>query len=354
MSDNAAAGGADLATKVKPEDNTGPLLDFPTMDVALEWVAAMSLIREFESRLDALCLAGEIPGSVHLAIGQEAVAVGANRALEKADVITTSHRPHHHALAKGISPRAAMAELFGKATGTSGGRGGTMHLTDFQHGYYPGNAIVGASVGIAGGAALAMKLRGEKTVACTFFGDGAINTGRTWEALNLASIWDLPLIAICENNYYAVETYSRDMTGGDSVSRAASFGLASFSVDGQDVSAMLDAVQQARERAVAGEGPTFIEARTYRFQGHSTGETIAYRTTDEEQLWISNADPIERLTQAIVEHDASQAAKIDAIHADAIATIDDAIAFARGSDDPAQSTAYLHVNGLDWVPYTEA
>lgn len=354
MPDSTVAGGPGLATKVRPEDNTGPLVDFPAMDVALEWVAAMVLIREFESRLDALSLAGEIPGSVHLAIGQEAVAVGASRALEQADVITTSHRPHHHALAKGISPRAAMAELCGKATGTSGGRGGTMHLTDFQHGYYPGNAIVGAPVGIAGGAALAMKLRGEETVACTFFGDGAINTGRTWEALNLAAIWRLPLIAICENNYYAVETYSGDMTGGEIVARAASFGLASCSVDGQDVSAIRSAVRQARDRATAGEGPTFIEARTYRFQGHSTGETIAYRTTDEEQLWISNADPIERLTRAIVAHDASQASQLDAIRADAVATIDDAIEFARGSDDPAPSTAYLHVNGLDWVPYTEA
>lgn len=320
-------------------------------DLAREWLRQMVRIREFESRLDALSLAGEIPGGVHLAIGQEAVAVGASSALKPDDIITTPHRPHHHALAKGLDLNASMAELFGKSTGTSGGRGGTMHLADFAHGYFPGNAIVGAGVGIAVGAALAAQLGNRDQVACAFVGDGGMNTGRTWESMNLAAIWKLPVIIICENNYYAVETFAGRVTAGTGlVDRARAFGLAASSVDGQDVQEMFEAVSQARATASSGASPVFLEARTYRFEGHSTGETVAYRTDDEVKYWKDSSDPIQSLVQRMLHRGWLEAADVAALEGAAKVEVDGAIEFARTSPEPGSASATTHVNGLDWLP----
>jgi TPP-dependent pyruvate/acetoin dehydrogenase alpha subunit len=306
-----------------------------------EWLAAMVLIREFEESLDPLSLAGKIPGGVHLASGQEAVAVGASRALAATDIVTTAHRPHHHALANGLDPRAVMAELWGRATGTSGGRGGTMHLADFARGYFPGNAIVGANVGIAMGASLAARLQGREQVACAFFGDGATNTGRTWESLNMAATWKLPLIAVCENNLYAVETFIGNVSGpGTAAGRAAAFGLTAERIDGQDIGAVHRAVTRARARALAGEGPTFIEALTYRYHGHNTGEDPVYRPADEAEEWRARKDPIERLRAALAEAGLLDADAYAATVAQAGQTVADAVAFAEASPmpDPAAVT----------------
>jgi pyruvate dehydrogenase E1 component alpha subunit len=315
-------------------------------DELLEWLQTMVLIREFEESLDPLALSGRIPGGVHLASGQEAVAVGAARALAPTDVVTTAHRPHHHALANGLPADRVMAELWGRATGTSGGRGGTMHLADHPRGYFPGNAIVGANVGIAMGAALAAQLALRPQVACAFFGDGATNTGRTWESLNLAAVWRLPVIAVCENNLYAVETFTAGVSGAGSPSgRAAAFGLATEQIDGQDVAAVWRAVSGARERALAGEGTTFIEALTYRYHGHNTGEDPVYRPVGEAEHWRSTRDPIARLRAALEDAGLLSADTYAAIEAAARATVMDGIRFAESSPEPAMETVADRVYG---------
>ena len=260
----------------------------------------MLVIREFEESLEALTASGKIPGSVHQASGQEAVAVGVIRGLAPTDIVASPHRPHHHALAKGMTANVAMAELWGRAGGCAGGRGGTMHLNDFSLGYFGSNGIVGASLGIAMGAALAAKLRSSGQVCVGFFGEGGANTGRTWEAVNFAASQKLPLIAVCENNQYAVETYiGRALTGPSIAERASGFGLPAVQVDGQDVCAVYRATVKARERAASGGGPSFIEAVTYRYHGHNTGEIAGYRTDDEVEEWRRTRDPIDGLRRAM-------------------------------------------------------
>lgn len=316
------------------------------------WLRAMLLIRELESRIDALALSGAVPGGAHLSIGQEAVAVGIASALRPADPLTCSHRSHHHALAKGLPTNGVMAELFGRATGVRGGRGGTMHMADLTLGFLGGNGIVGAGVGIAMGAALAAQLRGSGQVAVGIVGEGGANTGRTWEAVNLATVWKLPLIVVCENNRYAVETDSATMTGGGSVSRRAEgFGIRTVTVDGQDVAAMHRATVEARALATAGAGPTFIEAMTYRYEGHSTGQVIRYRTIDEVRAWQETRDPIGRLRLALADAgeltDDTDRALADAVRDQ----VDAAIAFAEASPLPDPADATRGVTGLDlgWV-----
>lgn len=317
-------------------------------DRLLDWLSMMLLIRQFEDALEPLAMAGKIPAGAHLASGQEAVAVGAVGALAEGDVIATAHRPHHHALAKGLSPQETMAELYGRVTGTSRGRGGSMHLADFSRGYLPGNAIVGANVGIAMGAALAAKMAGREQVACALFGDGALNTGRTWESLNMAASWNLPLIAICENNLYAVETLTGAVSGsGTGVERARAFGLESEQVDGQDVGAVYRAVRAARDRAVAGEGPTFIEALTYRFHGHSTGEKPVYRTEDEVEHWRTTNDPIERLRVALTEAGLLSEEEYQHRLAEADAVVAAATQFAENSELPPLSVVADGVYGME-------
>jgi len=267
----------------------------------IEWLDTMITIRTFEEALDPLSLAGKIPGGVHAAVGQEAVAVGAIRALREDDVVLSSHRPHHHAIARRVDLNAMMAELFGRASGTNSGRGGSMHIGDFDRHYFGGNGIVGASVGLGVGVALAARQRGTGQVAISFFGDGGVNTGRTWEAINLASIWALPLIVFCENNLYAVETETATVTAGGSIlRRAEGFGLPCIAVDGQDVVAVHDAVDAACQRARDGHGPTFIEGETYRYLGHSTGQVVNYRTAEEVEQWRRLRDPIDRLREALL------------------------------------------------------
>lgn len=301
----------------------------------LDWLSTMLLIREFEATLDPLSMSGKIPGGVHLSIGQEAVAVGLAEAVKSQDLMACSHRSHHHALAKGMTPRSVMAELFGKATGCRGGRGGSMHLADPAVGFLGGNGIVGAGLGIAMGAALGAHLRKIDQVTIGVFGDGGANTGRTWETVNLAAIWKLPLIIVCENNMYAVETETERLTGGGSISRRAEgFGLPVHAVDGQDVTAMYRVAREARARAAAGDGPTFIEAKTYRYEGHSTGQIINYRTLDEVREWRETRDPIQRLRLALHATGSLDEAGFATLVSNAQATVRDAIEFADASPLP--------------------
>jgi pyruvate dehydrogenase E1 component alpha subunit len=263
------------------------------------------------------------------------VAVGSIRALGSADVVAGTHRSHHHALAKGLPPRTVMAELYGKADGCAGGRGGSMHLVDVSRNFLGSNGIVGAGLGVAMGSALAMHLQKRPAVAVGFVGDGGANTGRTWEFVNLAALWKLPFIAICENNLYAVETHiSRSMAGDSIAGRAAGFGLPAVAVDGQDILAVHAATGEARDRALGGEGPTFIEARTYRYEGHNVGDVQNYRETSEIASWRETRDPIDRLRQRLTEDGELDEAGYAALERQADEVVADAIDFAERSPWP--------------------
>jgi TPP-dependent pyruvate/acetoin dehydrogenase alpha subunit len=306
-----------------------------TSEHLLEWLDGMLLIRYFESESVRLSLAGKIPGGIHSSEGQEAVAVGTMAALDGQDVASGTHRSHHHALAKGLGPRPVMAELFGKATGVSGGRGGSMHLVDADRRFLGSNGIVGAGLGLAMGAALGMKLQSQSLVAVGFFGDGGANTGRVWESVNLAALWGLPLIVVCENNLYAVETHISDSMAGTSIAdRAAGFGLPAETVDGQDILTVYDAVRRARERAVAGGGPTFLEMRTYRYEGHNVGDVQNYRELAEVEDWRANRDPVGRLRQLLEGTGVLGPGGYDAAVGRAREAVDDAITFAEASAWP--------------------
>jgi pyruvate dehydrogenase E1 component alpha subunit len=316
------------------------------LDGLREWLEAMVMIREFEEACEPVARAGKIPGGMHSSAGQEAVAVGAARALEAPDILVSSHRSHHTSLAKGVTPRAVMAELYGKATGCAGGRGGHMHLAQFEIGLWGSNGIVGGGLGIAVGVALAARMRDLDQVCLAFFGDGGANTGRTWEALNLAAIWQVPLVVVCENNLYAVETFVGRVTAASSIAeRASGFGLPVSQVDGQDVAAMYRAVKEGRERAAAGEGPTFVEALTFRYRGHNTGDPQRYRTKDEVEAWRTVRDPIRRLAAAMTEHGLLRDGSLEEIAARARAAAADAVAFAEDSPWPDPVTAPEGVYG---------
>lgn len=315
----------------------------------VEWLRTMTLIREFERVSSRLTLAGKVPGGMHSSAGEEAVGVGAMRALGPNDVATSSHRSHHHALAKGITPAEVMAELYGKATGCVRGRGGHMHLADFSLGLYGSNGIVGGGLGIALGMALGAKLQRRDQVALGFFGDGGANTGRVWEFVNLAALWKLPLVVVCENNQYAVETHiSRSFAGESIHHRASGFGLPSQLVDGQDVGAVYRAVSQARQRALEGQGPSFIEVLTYRYEGHNTDDRQRYRSAEEVERWRS-IDPIERLRNALISIGRIDSAQVGALQLEVVAEVDSAVAFAESSPWPDPLTAAHGVTGTDLV-----
>jgi pyruvate dehydrogenase E1 component alpha subunit len=314
---------------------------------ALDWLSRMLLIREFESTAGPLASSGAIPGGMHAATGQEAVAVGVASVLGPEDVAAASHRSHHVALAKGMDPRAVMAELYGKATGCAGGRGGHMHLADFAVGFDGSNGIVGGGLGIALGAAFAQGYRQDGHCSAGFFGDGGANTGRVWEFVNLAAAWRLPLIAVCENNGYAVETRIDDAMAGESIAdRASGFGLPSLQVDGQDVAALHRAAQEAADRARDGGGPTFIEALTYRHLGHDIGERGQYRTAEEVEWWQANRDPIARLRAALQRSGDLDEAGYQELADGAAARVRDAVSFAESSPLPDPATVADGVTGV--------
>src|SRR5580692_1241419 len=251
----------------------------------------MTLIRVFEERVSVLYRDGEVPGFVHLSIGQEASAVGACWPLAATDVITSNHRGHGHCLAKGLAPEPMLAELFARATGTNRGLGGSMHIADPDLGIFGANGIVAAGVPIAAGAALAARLKGRRDVVVSFFGDGAVAQGAFHEAANLAALWKLPIVLFCENNGYAEFSPSADQHPVPLAARAAGYGLEYVAVDGNDVEAVAAAMTEVVGRIRAGAGPVFVEAATYRWHGHYEGDPEKYRSPDELAEW-QQRDPL--------------------------------------------------------------
>jgi pyruvate dehydrogenase E1 component alpha subunit len=265
------------------------------VDISLGWWRKMVEIRLFEEKVQELFMQGLVQGTTHLCQGQEAVSVGAIGAMVPGDYLTITYRGHGHALARGMAMEPAFAELMGRSSGCCGGVGGSMHLTDFSRGLIGAFAIVGAGLPVAVGAAMSAKLRGTDSVALTFFGDGGANIGTFHEALNIAAVWKAPVVFIIENNLYGEFTPVRDSTPIDDLAdRAAGYGIPGRIVDGQDVGAMYSETLTAIERARAGDGPTLIEAKTYRFRGHSKSDPAKYRPEGELERW-KERDPISLL-----------------------------------------------------------
>ena len=303
----------------------------------------MCLARAFERKCEELFMQGQVRGSLHMSIGQEASAAGTALALRDSDLLITNYRGHGHALAKGISPRAAMAEMLGRVTGCCKGKGGSMHWTDMNKGILPANAIVAGGLPTVVGAALAGKLDGLDRVAVVFFGDGAANQGAAHEAMNLAAIWKVPAIFICENNLYSEMTpIGKTTTNKDLAERAAAYRMPAIIVDANDVEAMHAAVSEAVARARRGEGPTFIEAKTYRLVGHMIGDSQIYRSRDEVEEWRAQRDPIRLAGDKLLARGVTQA-ELDALSAGADATVADAAAFASASAFPDVSEIFVDV-----------
>jgi pyruvate dehydrogenase E1 component alpha subunit len=293
----------------------------------------MSTIRAFENKAVELFAANKIPGFVHLYIGEEAVATGVCTSLNDADYITSTHRGHGHLIAKGGKVDLMMAELFGKATGYCKGKGGSMHIADVHLGILGANGIVGAGQPIATGAAFACKYRKNRNVAVCFFGDGASNRGTFHESLNMASIWKLPAVFVCENNLYGISNCQRNhMVVNDVADRASAYGIPGVVVDGNDVMAVYEAAAAAVERARSGEGPSLIECKTWRWRGHFEGDPAVYKDPAEQQEWIKK-DPIPRFAQKLIELKYASEAELAAIKQKVDAQIEAAVRFAEESPD---------------------
>ena len=314
-------------------------------DVHLRLYRRMLLIRLMEERLGEVQKAGDLPGPVHLYIGQEAVAVGVCDHLDDRDWIASTHRGHGHFLAKGGDPTAMIAEVFGRASGICGGKGGSMHVADFSRGILGANGIVGGGIGIATGAALAAQLDGHGRVAVAFFGDGGANQGVLMESLNLSAIWKLPLILVCENNGFSEFSPTATVTAGEIVARARPFGVAGATANGNDVLDVHRVAGDAIDRARRGEGPTLIEARTYRTRGHVETEhtflSTKYRDDAEVEAWKA-LDPIAsfaaRLTDEAIDRE-----RLDAVISDVRAEVDAAYAAAAQAPWPAVDEAYRNM-----------
>ena len=298
----------------------------------------MMLIRRFDETVKDLVQSAELVGMAHCYIGEEAVAVGACTALRDEDYITGNHRSHGHPISKGGDVRRAMAELLGKATGYCKGKGGSMHLADFEIGILGESGIVASALPVAVGAALGSKMQNNDRVVISFFGDGASNQGACHEAMNMASIWKLPVIFLCENNQYAVTTSYRDTVAVENISdRAVAYSMPGVLVDGQDVMAMHEATVVAVQRARAGEGPSLIEAKTYRYEDHSEGLNRIlrepYRTEEEVEQW-KKRDPISLHSTWLKEQGVATEEEIDSVWSEVSQAIDDALEFARNSPYP--------------------
>ena len=304
----------------------------------------MMLIRKFDETVKDLVQSAELVGMAHCYIGEEAVAVGACTALRDEDYITGNHRSHGHPISKGGDVRRAMAELLGKATGYCKGKGGSMHLADFEIGILGESGIVASALPVAVGAAMGSKMQNTDRVVISFFGDGASNQGACHEAMNLASIWKLPVIFLCENNQYAVTTSFKETVSTENVSdRATAYNMPGVLVDGQDVMAMHEATVHAVQRARAGEGPTLLEAKTYRYEDHSEGLNRIlrepYRTEEEIEFWRQR-DPIDIHSKWLLENDVASQEEIDKVQNDVYEAIGDALQFARESPYPDEADLF--------------
>ena len=290
----------------------------------------MVAIRLFEEQANELYTRALMPGLAHLYIGEEAVAVGICAALHRDDYITSTHRGHGHCLAKGAAPDRMFAELLGKEAGYCRGKGGSMHIADPTSGNLGANAIVGGSMGIAAGAALSAKNLGTKRVAVCFFGEGALGQGLLYEVMNLARLWDLPVIYVCENNLYNEYTHFSETTAGDILARPAAFGIPAESVDGQDVRAVYATARRLVDAARSGKGPAFLLCNTYRYRGHHVGDVNReyYRPKQEEQRWMTERDPIKLFGDWLIEQNLANKAQFDEILSQVKSEIEAAVEFA--------------------------
>ena len=319
------------------------MTDSQTLIPQISRFRTMTLIRAFETRVAELYRDGEIPGFVHTSLGQEAVAAGACAALRPDDYLTTTHRGHGHVLAKGADVERMMAELFGRANGLCRGKGGSMHVADPSIGILGANAIVGAGMPLAVGAALSSQRLGQDRVAITFFGEGAVNQGAFHEAINLAAIWDLPVVFLCENNVYAEFSDSRCMTRVPSVAeRCRAYGVEAERVDGNDVEAVFASASDAVERCRAGRGPALVEAETYRWHGHYEGDAQPYKPEDEAAGW-NDRDPLTVATANILGAGLETEQRLQDLRDETQAIVEAAVEAARAADPPALHEAYEHV-----------
>jgi TPP-dependent pyruvate/acetoin dehydrogenase alpha subunit len=311
---------------------TDPRLD---LEQHLHMYRQMAKIRAFEEQVNELYKGAKMPGLAHLYVGEEGVAVGVCEALRRDDLITSTHRGHGHCLAKGASVNRMFAELLGKEAGYCRGKGGSMHIADPESGNLGANAIVGGSAGIATGAALSAKMRGTDQVAVCFFGDGALGQGLLYETMNMASLWKLPVIYVCENNLYGEYTPGSETIAGEILARARAFGIPAESVDGQDVQAVHATMKRLVERGRRGEGPAFLECKTYRYYGHHVGDVNReYRTREEEKEWMTGRDPLLTLSARLMGQRLAEQEVFDRIQTDVKREIESGVQYALAAPFP--------------------
>ncbi len=315
------------------------------------WYELMLLMRKFEEKTGQLYGQQKIRGFCHLYIGQEAVLAGAVSVLKHEDSLITAYRDHAHALAKGTTPKSIMAEMYGKATGCSKGKGGSMHMFDKENNFYGGHGIVGGQIPLGAGIAFAEKYKGTDHVCVCYMGDGAVRQGALNETFNMAALWKLPVIFVCENNGYAMGTsVARTTAEVDIYKLGIPYGIPSSPVDGMDPVAVHNAMDEAVQRARAGEGPTFLEARTYRFKGHSMSDPQKYRTKEEVESYKLK-DPIEIVKQAIEKEGYADEKWFEEIAAKVKAQVDESVQFAEESPWPEASELYTDVYVQNDYPY---
>lgn len=319
--------------------------DFPSKEKALGMYKKMYEIRKYEESIYYLFLEGIMPGTIHQSTGEEASAVGMLYDLSHEDWMASTHRPAGHDIAKGISVKAMMCEMFGKAEGCCGGKGGAMHTGDISVGAMVANAIVGGNLPIAAGVALAFKMQKKNNVVVCFFGDGASNEGSYHETMNVAGLWKLPVIFVCENNLYSATTSISLTCLQENVAadRAAIYGIPSEVVDGNDVVAVNEAATRAIARARAGEGPTIIEVKTYRHGGHSRNDACGYRPKDEADHWINDRDPVKNFRKVILDQGVITEEELQKEEAAIEREIDEAVEYAKAAPLPELSSALEHV-----------
>ena len=305
----------------------------------------MVRIRSFEDNANQLYLSAKMPGLTHMYSGEEAVAVGICEALEVTDKITSTHRGHGHCVAKGANFKEMFCELLGKEEGYCRGKGGSMHIADQSNGNLGANAIVGGSMGIATGSAFTAKLLGKDDVTVCFFGDGATAQGLMYEVMNMAALWNLPVIYACENNGYSEYTKTEEIAAGSITARAEAFGIEAHQVDGQDVLAVNELTQKLVARARKGEGPFFMELMTYRYHGHHVGDINReyYRSKEEEKDWKENRDPIIKFRGWLIEQGIASEDEIEAMNAEIRQDAEEAVVYAEAAPYPDQTEVDMHV-----------
>jgi pyruvate dehydrogenase E1 component alpha subunit len=335
-----------MDTSIPPAQELNEL-DFSFLDQeqCLSMYQQMCKIRVFDESANELYLSAKMPGLTHMYIGEEAIAVGVCEALRKDDYITSTHRGHGHCLAKGASIDRMFAELLGKEVGYCRGKGGSMHIADQDSGNLGANAIVGGSAGIATGAAMSAKMRGTDQVAVCFFGEGALGQGLLYEVMNMAQLWKLPVIYVCENNLYNEYTHHSETTAGSMKARAEAFGIYAEEINGQDVRLVYQTMLRLVERARQGEGPAFMLCHTYRYHGHHVGDINReyYRSKEEEQYWRTERDPLKLLSEWMITEGLAEAKIFEQIEAEARNEVAAGVEFALNTPYPDKEEVDQHV-----------